>query len=337
MDEMRREGVKRAEVEIKLTWFLRPWFLRVVRVEYFAGYESPDSQITDPSRLKQFQAVGLEDKLKQVALKRGLHGTWFESPPVQHPSKWWLVPAGIVINLLDDEWLPIFPPFYWNLDPSWTPLVDAVAMDDRVGVEKLLAHGKLDMGDLGTALSWAVAGNDSTMVRELLNAGARVNSQDKHGYTALMGAVNNRKIPNLKILLDAGADVNARAPDTGDTALLLALYPRQDATEIVRCLLEKGADPNAANNVGRSALMLATFGQPRTVVEALLRAGASVNARDNRGNTALMAAADYNNAEAVKALMAAHADASLRNRGGDTALSIASREGHTEIIRLLSK
>lgn len=337
MDEMRREGVKRAEVEIKLTWFFGPWFLRFVRVKYFAAYESPDSQITDPPRLSHLQAIGLEEKLKQVALQRGLHGRWFESPPAQHPSKWWPVPTGIVINLLDDEWLPILPSFYWNRDPSWTPLVDAVAMDDRVGVEKLLAHGKVDTGDLDTALSWAVSGDDSAMVRELLNAGARVNFPDKHGYTALMGAVNNRKIPNLKILLDAGADVNARAPETGDTPLLLALYYRQDATDIVRSLLEKGANPNAANNVGRSALMLATFGQPGAVVEALLRAGASVNARDNRGNTALMAAADCNNAEAVRALLAAHADASLRNRDGDTALAIASRQGHTEIVGLLSK
>lgn len=258
-------------------------------------------------------------------------------PPAQHPSKWGPVPAGIVINLLDDEWLPIFPPFYGNVDPSWTPLVDAVAMDDRVDIEKLLARRKLDPGDLDTALSWAASGDDSAVVRELLSAGARVNFRNKHGYTALMGAVNNGKISSLDILLDAGADPNARVPETGDTALLLPLYRRQDATDIVRCLLENGANPNAANNVGRSALMLATFGQPHEVVEALLRAGASVNARDNRGNTALMAAADYNNAEAVKALLAGHADASLRNSEGDTALSIASREGHTEIVRLLSK
>lgn len=333
---MRREGVKRAEVEIKLTWFFGPRLLRVVRVEYFAAYESPNSQITDLPRLNHLQAVGLEGELKQVALQRGLHGRWFESPPAQHPSKWGPVPAGIGINLLDDEWLPTLPPFYWNRDPSWTPLVDAVVMDDRVGIEELL-HGRLDAGDLGTALSWAASGDDSATVRELLNAGARVNFPDKHGYTALMGAVNNQKIPNLKILLDAGADANARVPETGDTALLLPLYRRQDATEIVRCLLKNGANPNAANNVGRSALMLATFGQPRAAVEALLRAGASVNARDKRGNTALMAAADYGNAEAVKALLADRADATLRNSEGDTALSIASREGHTEIVRLLSQ
>jgi ankyrin repeat protein len=337
MDEMRREGVKRASVEIKLTWFFGPRFLRVVRVKYFSGYDSPDSQVTDPRRLNQFRACGLEERLKQIALQRGLRGRWFESPPHQHPSRWWPVPAGVVAELLDDEWLPIFPSFYWNLDTSWTPLVHAVAADDRVDIERLLAQGDLEASDLDMALSWAAAGDDPAILRELLKAGARVNSPDKKGYTALMGAINNRKIANVKVLLDAGGDVNAKVPETGDTPLTLPLYYAYDSTQIIRCLLDKGADPNAANKYGRSALMLATFRKPRSVIEALLRAGADVNARDLKGNTALMEAADNNNLEAVEVLLAAHADASIKNSKGDTALSIASREGHTEIVKLLSK
>jgi ankyrin repeat protein len=203
------------------------------------------------------------------------------------------VPAGIQIDLFDEEWLPIFPPFYWNLDTLQSPLVRAVAAGDRFETKKLLSQGKVDTSDLDDALRWAACGGDASAVRELLAAGARVNAADKSGYTPLMGAINNGRIANAKILIDARADVNARIPENGDTPLTLPLYYKRDSSEAVSLLLSKGANPNTANSVGRSALMLATFGQPSSVVEALLRAGANVNAQDHNGNTALMAAVEY--------------------------------------------
>jgi ankyrin repeat protein len=82
--------------------------------------------------------------------------------------------------------------------------------------------------------------------------------------------------------------------------------------------------------------MLATFGQPSSVVKAFLRAGANANAQDSNGNTALMAAAEYNNVEAVRLLLEAHADRGLRNRDGQTALSIAASENHSQVIQILT-
>lgn len=151
-----------------------------------------------------------------------------------------------------------------------------------------------------------------------------------------MGAINSGKIANAKILIDAGADVNARIPKNSDTPLTLPLYYKRDSSEGVMLLLAKGANPNTANSVGRSALMLATFGQPSSVVKALLQAGANVNAQDRNGNTALMAAVEYNNVEAVRLLLKAHADRALRNKAGETALSIATSGNHAELIQLLT-
>jgi hypothetical protein len=336
MEEMKRDGVKCAQVELELTWFFGPRFLKIARVMYFSEYDNSDSQILDPQRIKYFQSSGLQEKLQEVALQRGTHGMWVESPPAQHPSRWGPVPAGIQIDLFDEEWLPSFPPFYWNRDSSQSPLVRAVAAGDRFETRKLLSEGKLVTSDVDNALQWAACGGDSGAVRALLASGAKVNAADKSGYTPLMGAINNQRIANAKILIDAGADVNARIPENGDTALTLPLYYKHDSREGVSLLLSKGANPNTTNSVGRSALMLATFGQPSSVVEALLQAGANVNSQDRNGNTALIAAVEFKNVEAVKLLLKAHADRALINRAGQTALSMASDENQGQVVQLLT-
>lgn len=201
---------------------------------------------------------------------------------------------------------------------------------------EILSQGKVDPNELDDALGYAACGDDPSAVQALLAAGASVNAADQSGYTPLMGAINNRRIANAKILIDAGAEVNARIPENGDTPLILPLYYKRDSSEAVSLLLAKGANPNTTNSVGRSALMLATFGQPSSVVEALLQAGANVNAQDRNGNTALMAAVEYNNVEAVKLLLKAHANRALRNKDGQTALSIATSGHHAEVVQLLT-
>lgn len=336
MDEMRHQGVKCVRVEIHLTWFFGPRLLKVARVMYFTDYDNPDSQVTDPERIKSFQSNGLEEKLKEVALKRGHHGWWFEDPPHQHPSLWWPVPAAVQVDLLDDEFLPVFPPHYWNFDTSQGALVRAVAASDRFDIQKILSEGKLDTRDLGEALGWAASERDSNTVQALLHAGANVNWTNKSGYTALMGAINNHRIANAKMLLDVGADVNVRLPIDGDTALTLPLYYKRDASEGVLLLLSRGADPNTANSVGRTALMLAIFGQPDIVIRSLLQSGAKVNTQDRNGNTALIAAAEYNNVQVVRLLLGAGAERTLKNKNGQTALAIALDENHAEVVQLLT-
>jgi ankyrin repeat protein len=201
---------------------------------------------------------------------------------------------------------------------------------------EILSQGNVDPSELDDALGYAACGDDPAAVQKLLAAGARVNVAGESGYTPLMGAINNRRIANAKILIDAGADVNARIPENGDAPLTLPLYYKRDSSEGVSLLLAKGANPNTANSVGRSALMLATFGQPISAVKDLLQAGANVNAQDRNGNTALMAAAEYNNVEAVKLLLKAHADRALRNKDGETALSIATSGNRAEVVQLLT-
>ena len=68
---------------------------------------------------------------------------------------------------------------------------------------------------------------------------------------------------------------------------------------------------------------------------ALIDAGADINAKDEAGSTALMVASEYGRTEIVKLLIAAGADVNAKNELGWTALMWASRHGHTETVKLL--
>lgn len=97
---------------------------------------------------------------------------------------------------------------------------------------------------------------------------------------ALHWAAENGLIDIAALLIEQGADPNA--PDHfGNTALHLALaYPA-----VVELLLESGAEVNAKNALGNTPLHLAV--KDRRVVETLLDAGASVNARNGLDKTPL--------------------------------------------------
>lgn len=107
--------------------------------------------------------------------------------------------------------------------------------------------------------------------------------------------------------------------------------------EIVELLLARGADPNALSKNAMALRPLhsaAASGNSRNV-ELLLKAGAEVNARQHGGWTALHAAAQAGNVEMARLLLAHGADANAANDTGQTAASLAQEKGHTAMGELL--
>ncbi|HJR57883.1 MAG TPA: ankyrin repeat domain-containing protein [Vicinamibacterales bacterium] len=96
------------------------------------------------------------------------------------------------------------------------------------------------------------------------------------------------------------------ADDTGTTLLMYAALV--GSPEIIRLLVDHGAQVNASNRFGTTALMCAVSRTEN--VRALLERGADVKARTNNGGTALVAATRYGNVNAMKILLAAGADTS---------------------------
>jgi ankyrin repeat protein len=125
----------------------------------------------------------------------------------------------------------------------------------------------------------------------------------------------------VKLLLDKGADVNAKS-EHAVTALYCA--GGKDKLEMVKLLLDKGADVNAQTDDGWSALMSAAAGGDAELLTLLGDNGADVNARRNTGATALMEAAGNGRLQAVKVLLARGADVNAKAKDGSTALMEAA-------------
>jgi ankyrin repeat protein len=135
-------------------------------------------------------------------------------------------------------------------------------------------------------------------------AGANPNARDTNGNTALMWSAVYGDVRCLKVLVEAGAEVDATNA-LGATALMRSVFDY----EKVRLLVEHGADVNRRSALGNSALILAArLADSHRVVEFLLDHGASARATNAWGATALMAAAAGGDEASIRALLARGSD-----------------------------
>lgn len=106
-------------------------------------------------------------------------------------------------------------------------------------------------------------------------------------------------------------------------------------TNRVQSLLEQGAQINAQDAQGRTAVMAATYGNHVESVQALLNAGADVNLRDGMLNNPFLYAGAEGYLDILKLAWAAGADTTITNRFGGTTIIPASERGHVEAVQWL--
>ncbi len=132
----------------------------------------------------------------------------------------------------------------------------SIAEDDPEGVQLLLRHkapvnGANAIGR--NALMAAALEGHADIARALVGAGIDIDAVDGHGTTALMEASRSGALGVVHVLAAAGADVHCRDKHGRDALMLACQSPRTQG-DIVRSLLDLGADPRAVGNDGRSAL-----------------------------------------------------------------------------------
>jgi len=140
----------------------------------------------------------------------------------------------------------------------------------------------------------------------------------------------------VRRLLKQGADVNAAQGD-GMTALHWAAMNGDAA--LAETLLYAGANPRATTRLGGyTALHLASQTGARAVVDTLAARGADVNARATTGATPLMLAATSGNIDALQALIDRGADVNAaESANGETALMFGAAANRADAVRLLLK
>jgi len=181
-----------------------------------------------------------------------------------------------------------------------------------------------------TALMFASREGCLDCVAAMIEKGASIDLPDPEGVTPLLWAIWNTRFDVAKYLIEHGANVN-RWDWWGRTPLYLAVdyvtlphggrpdQPSLDRTlpiEIVKLLLDKGADPN-----------------PQLKMTAPLRATGNDRGLDpmlSPGTTPLIRAAKAMDVESMKALIEHGADITLTNSRGMTATLAASGMGSTD-------
>lgn len=221
-----------------------------------------------------------------------------------------------------------------------TPLVMAAALDDVEEAERQLEGGadpQVRSSEGQPVLAVACSAGSLGVAKLLMDAGADVNAATSLGSGREMPLVCETAAQDrpevLALLLAAGANVEAQGP-SGLTALHLACYLGN--TRTAEQLIDAGANVEARQAEGYTPLMMAANAQQEEAVELLLRKGADANAEDNDQSTPIMFAAQHGHSGIVRALLAAGADVQRRGKHGLSAFDFSEQNGHAEVKELLS-
>lgn len=178
----------------------------------------------------------------------------------------------------------------------------------------------------------AAAGDAETVYRMIRDYPTMLELRDERGASPLYHAAWNGRAELVRGLIELGAEVNVATTD-GLTALHGGAL--NGYAEVCRALLERGADPNARSTVqGNTPLHIVWRGGYAEIAAMLIEYGAEVNAVEKwYGMTPLHYAAVYGRTELAATLLAHNAGTEIRDGSGRTAAQLAAAADVAALFR----
>lgn len=146
----------------------------------------------------------------------------------------------------------------------------------------------------------------------------------------LFEAAKKHPCSAVKVIIEEGADINAKDSD-GSTALMWAAW--RNELDAAKLLIQSGADVNAKDSKAVTALMYASEKNSHHVAKLLIEKGADINEKNNKGETALMWAAWRDSAAVTTLLLEQGADVNAKDKAGKSALDVANSEEMKKLLR----
>ena len=182
----------------------------------------------------------------------------------------------------------------------------------KLGMDVNATNNKND-----TPVLWAARNNHIQTVRKLIDLGADVNHENDKGSTPLYWSVRYGFPELLEILIKEGkANIHQRRKLGLVSPIVLA--SALGYADVLRILLDNGADVHTRITAGMTALHHAAVEGNEDIIRMLIDHGSDVDEADDAGNTALMHAVKGGHMGAIQALTACGAHMDCRNKMGHT-------------------
>ncbi|KAM9723444.1 B-cell lymphoma 3 protein homolog [Menidia menidia] len=200
----------------------------------------------------------------------------------------------------------------------------------------MLAHRCLDIYNnlRQTPLHLAVITKQPSMVEALLGAGADPIALDRHGHTALHLCCEYDQRDCLSVVLSLSPSSASLEIRNFEGLSPLHLAVRKGHQDLAKMLLDAGANINAMDiKSGQSPLIHAVESNNADMVHFLIENGCDVNSQSYSGNTALHIACGRGQVDTVRLLLKSGADTSLKNYHNDTPVMVAKNKEIADVLR----